>query len=94
MNKLPVPTKVFVGGSGGKLEKILETIAAFESPVQVTVSAVTLETIAETSEILGRYDPEYDLIQATVGRGRKIGHYHIVDTNNPVMIFTALLGGT
>lgn len=93
VNKLPVPTKVFVGGSGGKLEKILETIAAFESPVQVTVSAVTLETIAETSEILGRYDPEYDLIQATVGRGRKIGHYHIVDTNNPVMIFTALLGG-
>ena len=41
------------------------------------------------TEILGKYDPDYDVIQATVGRGRKIGSYHIMDTNNPVMIFTA-----
>ena len=91
--KLPAPDKVFIGGSTGKLSGIMETIASFGSPVQVTVSAVTIETIAETSEILGRYDPDYDVIQATVGRGRKIGRYHIVDTNNPVMLFTAHVGG-
>jgi len=91
--KLPVPDKVFIGGSTGKLSRIMEIIASFGSPVRVTVSAVTIETIAETSEILGRYDPDYDVIQATVGRGRKIGHYHIVDTNNPVMLFTAHVGG-
>lgn len=93
VKKLPVPTKVFIGGSGGKLEQIMAVIAGFQKPVQVTVSAVTIETIAETSEILGKYDPDYDVIQATVGRGRKIGSYHIMDTNNPVMIFTAQIGG-
>ena len=67
----------------------METIAAFHNHIRVTVSAVTLETIAEANEILGKYDPDYDVIQATVGRGRKIGSYHIMDTNNPVMIFTA-----
>lgn len=89
VKNLPMPDKVFIGGSGGKLEQIMETIAAFHNKVRVTVSAVTLETIAEAHEILGKYDPDYDVIQATVGRGRKIGNYHIMDTNNPVMIFTA-----
>ncbi len=88
VKKLPVPTKVFVGGSGGKLNEIMEVIAGFGCPVQVTISAVTIETIAESNEILGKYDPDFDVIQATVGRGRKIGSYHIMDTNNPVMIFT------
>lgn len=86
---LPAPDKVFVGGSGGKLEQIMETIAGFHKDVRVVVSAVTLETIAEVETIFSKYDPDYDVIQATVGRGRKIGSYHIMDTNNPVMIFTA-----
>ena len=89
VKNLPMPDKVFIGGSGGKLEQIMDTIAAFHNHIRVTVSAVTLETIAEANEILGKYDPDYDVIQATVGRGRKIGSYHIMDTNNPVMIFTA-----
>ena len=91
---LPEPDKVFVGGSGGKLGEILEAVAAFHKEIRVTVSAVTLETIAEAGEILARYDADYDVIQATVGRGRKIGSYHIMDTNNPVMLFTATINGT
>ena len=47
--------------------------------------------LAETNELLGKYAPDFDVIQATVGRGRKIGSYHIMDTNNPVMIFTAYI---
>lgn len=90
---LPAPDKVFIGGSGGKLREIMEIIDTFPKKIQVTVSAVTLETIAEAGEILGNYDADYDVIQATVGRGRKIGSYHIMDTNNPVMIFTAAIHG-
>ncbi len=87
--KLPEPDKVFIGGSGKEMSQILETIAAFPEKIKVVISAVTIETIAETNELLGKYDPDFDVIQATVGRGRKIGSYHIMDTNNPVMIFTA-----
>jgi len=85
--------RYFIGGSGGKLGEIMKNIAAFDREIRVTVSAVTLETIAEAGEILGNYDADYDVIQATVGRGRKIGSYHIMDTNNPVMIFTATIHG-
>ena len=73
---LPEPDKVFIGGSGKELSQILETIAAFPKKIKA-------------NELLGKYDTDFDVIQATVGRGRKIGSYHIMDTNNPVMIFTA-----
>ena len=89
--KLPEPDKVFIGGSGKEMSQILETIAAFPKKIKVVISAVTIETIAETNELLGKYAPDFDVIQATVGRGRKIGSYHIMDTNNPVMIFTAYI---
>lgn len=89
VRKLPMPDKVFIGGSGRELGEILEVIAAFPRKVRVVLSAVTLETIAQANELLGRYDEDYEVMQATIGRGRKIGSYHIVDTNNPVMLFTA-----
>ena len=92
--RLPVPTKVFIGGSTGEMRDILEAISRFPDPVRVVISAVTLETIAEVNENLAIYDPDYRVIQATVGRGKKIGRYHVVDTNNPVMIFTATIGKT
>lgn len=91
VSELPTPSKVFIGGSGGKLKEIVDVIREKHKNISVTVTAVTIETIAEAGEILGAYDPDYDVIQATIGRGRKIGSYHIVDTNNPVMIFTAVI---
>ena len=91
IGELPVPDKVFIGGSKGELSQILEKIASFHHKVLVVVSAVTLETISEAEAAIRKYDKDYDVIQATVGRGRRIGSYHIMDTNNPVMLFTAMI---
>lgn len=88
IDKLPVPDKVFIGGSAGELEQILEKLASYQKKITVVISAVTLETISEAEHCLAKYDPDYDVIQATIGRGRKIGNYHIMDTNNPVLLFT------
>ena len=52
--KLPEPDKVFIGGSGKEMSQILETIAAFPKKIKVVISAVTIETIAETNELLGK----------------------------------------
>ena len=86
---LPDPDRVFIGGSTGQMKEILDHIAARPGKIRLVVTAVTIETIAEAAELLGQYDPSYRLIQATVGRGKVIGRYHVMDTNNPVMIFTA-----
>jgi len=89
LDRLPDPDRVFIGGSTGEMEEILDHIAARPGKVHLVLTAVTIETIAQAADLLGRYDPSYSLIQATVGRGKVIGRYHVMDTNNPVMIFTA-----
>jgi precorrin-6Y C5,15-methyltransferase (decarboxylating) len=88
---LPVPDAVFIGGSGGELEEVLQYLADLKMQIRVVITAVTVETIAECSEYLGKLDPDYVITQVTAGRSRKIGSYHIMDTNNPVMIFEAVL---
>jgi precorrin-6Y C5,15-methyltransferase (decarboxylating) len=89
--ELPVPDAVFIGGSGGELEEVLQYLAGLKMQIRVVITAVTVETIAECSEYLGKLDPDYVITQVTAGRSRKIGSYHIMDTNNPVMIFEAVL---
>lgn len=88
---LPIPDAVFIGGSGGELEQILRYIADLDMQIRVVITAVTVETIAECNRYLSELNPDYEITQVTAGRGRKIGGYHIVDTNNPVMIFEAIL---
>ena len=89
--KLPMPDIVFIGGSGGELKKILRYIAGMDMQIKVVITAVTLETVAECGRNLEIYDDHYQVTQITAGRSRKIGSYHIMDTNNPVMIFEAVL---
>ena len=86
--KCPASVFTFVRSVRSK-PKAFVTYGWLPKKIKVVISAVTIETIAEANELLGKYDTDFDVIQATVGRGRKIGSYHIMDTNNPVMIFTA-----
>ncbi|MDO4555412.1 MAG: precorrin-6y C5,15-methyltransferase (decarboxylating) subunit CbiE [Lachnospiraceae bacterium] len=88
---LPIPDAVFIGGSGKELKNILGYIAGMDMQIKVVISAVTVETIAECNKYLEIYDDNYQITQLTAGRSRKIGSYHIMDTNNPVMIFEAIL---
>lgn len=88
---LPVPDVVFIGGSGGELEDVLAYIADLDLKIKVVITAVTVETIAECSNCLEKYDKNYEITQVTAGRSRKIGSYHIVDNNNTVMIFEATI---
>lgn len=89
--KLPIPDAVFIGGSGGELKEVLQYIADLDMSIRVVITAVTVETIAECSTYLQEFDKDYEITQVTAGRSRQIGSYHIVDTNNPVMIFEAVL---
>lgn len=58
-------TKYLSAAACKEMSQILETIAAFPKKIKVVISAVTIETIAETNELLGKYAPDFDVIQAT-----------------------------
>lgn len=65
---LPNPDKVFIGGSGGRLEEILNTLAGFLRPEAIIViTAVLADTARLAPEILYRHGFSVDisLIQVT-----------------------------
>lgn len=86
---LPAPEKVFVGGSGGSLEAILEAALAKNPKVQVVIAAVTLETLAQAAAALSHLPfGEAETVQLTVARAQKAGRYHLLTGQNPVFLLS------
>lgn len=92
IKKLPCPDTVFIGGSGGDLELIVEHLASFKKAIKVVVSAVTVETLAQACHCLSKYDKDYEMTQISIGKSRRLGNYHIMDNNNPVTLLEAVIG--
>lgn len=84
---LPAPTHALVGGSGGRMQEILEALYQKNPEMRVVINAVTLETISEIKETLSRFPmKDAEVVQLQVARGRKTGNYHLMQAENPVWI--------
>ena len=87
MENLPVPTHAFIGGSSGNLKEIIEALKAKNPHIRIVINAISMETICEIKEILAAYDVKNeDIVQLQVSRSKQIGHYHLMQAENPVWI--------
>jgi len=88
--ELPVPDKVFIGGSGGKLQAILDAIYSKNPEVRVVISVITLETLSETvAYYKNRPDLDVEIVSVAVAKAQKLGDYNLLKGQNPVFIITA-----
>ena len=86
---LPAPTHVFIGGSGGNLPAILNTILQKKPTARIVLSAVTLETLAEATKLLKTLPVrDTEIIQLSVSRSQSLGSYHLMTAQNPVFLFS------
>ena len=87
LDELPTPTHAFIGGSGGNLKDIIEILRAKNPHIRIVINAISIETICEIKEILSTYDVKNeDIVQMQVSRSKQIGHYHLMQAENPVWI--------
>ena len=87
LDELPKPTHVFIGGSGGNLNEILNTLYSMNDSMRIVITAVSLETIAKIKEILSAYPiANEDIVELQVNRSKVIGKYHMMQAENPVWI--------
>ena len=89
VKNLPRPTHVFIGGSGKEMKEIIAHIRSLGPGITVMAACVTVETLAEASQLLKVGFTGYDLVQMNVSRGRTLGSYHILESNNPVTLVWA-----
>ena len=89
LSGLPKPDAVFIGGSGGNLREILETLTAMGTGTRYVINAVSMETIGEIRELLKDYPAEDErTVMIAVSDVREVGSHHLLQAQNPVWIFS------
>ena len=84
---LPAPTHAFIGGSSGSMRGIIDSLLKMNPKVRIVVNTVTLETLAELTEISKEFD-FCDIAEVSVTKPRALGRYRLMTAQNPVFIFT------
>lgn len=85
---LEPPDAVFVGGSKGSIEEIIDIVIDRLQPGgHLVVNAITLENVGETYQALRRRGlvPEVTLLQ--ISRAEPLAHYLRYEALNPIQIF-------
>ncbi|MDE3225185.1 MAG: precorrin-6y C5,15-methyltransferase (decarboxylating) subunit CbiE [Nitrospirota bacterium] len=88
LTDLEPPDAVFIGGSKGSMEEIIEVVIDRLQPGgHLVVNAITLENVAETYQALRKRGlvPEVTLLQ--VSRAEPLAHYLRYEALNPIQIF-------
>ena len=88
--ELPKPDCVFVGGSTGEMAAIFTAVFEKNPAARVVATAVSLETIAELSELSAAYERagcRVECLQLSAAETKKLGRYHLLFGQNPTMLF-------
>lgn len=88
LKDLEPPTHVFIGGSSGQLEDILHVVWEKNKNARIVVTAVSLETIAQITDLTKREKEhvESEMVQLQVSRAKPVGSYHLMQAENPVYL--------
>lgn len=94
LEELPAPTHVFIGGTGGNMKQIVQTILEKNPRARVVVNTIAMESAAEALDVMNTLPvTEQEIVSMSVARSRKIGKYNMMTGNNPVYIFSFTGGG-
>ncbi len=89
LSDLPNPDRVFIGGSGGNLESILELCSQKLLPQGLLVIALaTIEHCYETLEWIKKNQWHYNLLQLQISRSSSIANLTRMSPLNPVTLIT------
>jgi len=87
---LPDPDAVFVGGTGGHLEPVLElSLLRLRPAGRLVLNLATLQSLHTVSAFLGNRGVPYDMAQISVARGVSLGEATRLAPLNPVFIVSA-----
>lgn len=86
---IEAPSHVFIGGSGGDLELIVDKIYKKNENATVVITAITLETIVCINEIVKKYANlgyKYDMSFISFANNKTVANYNMMIGGNPVLI--------
>ena len=88
LEQLPPPDVVFIGGTKGGMDAIVELALRKNPSARICISAIALETLSAASAALTARGLEARISQIAVSRAKAAGSLHLLMANNPVFLIT------
>lgn len=83
---LPAPDVVFIGGSKGKMEGIVDAALEKNPAARLCMTAITPESLAAAMQALEKHGIEPGVTQLMVSSTKKAGRVHMLTAQNPVFL--------
>ncbi len=91
LDELPDPDCVFIGGSGGNLWDILDTVdQRLAVGGRIVLNASTLDTLTSANEYFGNAGYQVEVVTINIARTRPHSNYKLFEAYDPVYILTAV----
>ncbi len=89
LDNLPHPDRVFIGGGGRRLDRIIEAAASFMSPGEImVVNTVLLANLERTLEIMRSLAFDAEAVQVQVSLAKAMPWSERFEAGNPVWIIS------
>lgn len=88
LRELPHPHRVFIGGSGGRLAEIVDSVGEVMPAGIMVINAVTIETLQEAVASLERNGFRAEITEVSISRSKVIAGRKQMAALNPVFIIT------
>lgn len=90
LEELPDPDRVFIGGSGGMLEEVIEAVDRRLKPEgMIVLNAVTLNTLTKAVEFLEDHGYTVEVTCVNIAKTKPLSDYKLLEAQNPVYIISA-----
>ena len=86
LQNLPAPDSVFIGGSKGNMQAIVDAALAANSQTRLCIAAIALETLQQSIAALAAHGLAAQVTQIAVSRSKAAGSLHLMMANNPVFL--------
>lgn len=88
LQDLPAPDAVFIGGTKGGMERIVDLVLSKNKNARICVSAIAVETLGAAVTALTSHGLEVQVTQIAVSRTKPAGGLHLLMANNPTFLIT------
>jgi precorrin-6Y C5,15-methyltransferase (decarboxylating) len=91
LEQLPDPDRVFIGGSGGRLWDILDSVdQRLAADGRIVLNAMTLDTLTTAKEYFANAGYSTEVVAINIARTRPDTKYQMFEAYDPVYIITAV----
>jgi precorrin-6Y C5,15-methyltransferase (decarboxylating) len=86
---LPAPDRVFIGGSSGEIDGIVDEVLSRNPQVRIVLTAVTIEGMTGALAAFESRSLDVEIVQISVSKSDTIGRYHMMKAQNPIYVISA-----